>query len=434
MRPGPTTVSLRRFPAARGTPGVFFFPEVLFSLLVVGTLFVNFGPANLGVADGVLLLVTIVYLPAVIHFRNPQLSAVWRSFGIPALCYLMLGLVLLVTLGGNPVTWAKDLFSFVYLFVGLALLLLTDRTPRLVLPKFTVVICIFGLLLDVAFLDPASRSSGTFENPNLTGSWFAAAFILLLVLGYPQRLPLRVLVLGSAFWGLLFTASMGAIAALTIATVFIVLVWLRVPVWAQIVGLLAALGAAYALLPLLMRLTPYYAATGVDRFSRSSGFRTYLWETAFTAWQDQPMGLGPGGFSLSRAVVLAVNGAETHNDYLGVLVDYGLIGLIIWLIALVGLFRVAGRARPVVVFMAALSLSHSALNFRHLWVFLALGIGASYWAQFQGDNQTADLRAGEPNPAQAASRLDTTAGAELQRTATHRGLPQPQQSVFAPLR
>jgi O-antigen ligase len=85
-----------------------------------------------------------------------------------------------------------------------------------------------------------------------------------------------------------------------------------------------------------------------DRFEKSDGFeiggvtlgssgRSNLWAAVFAHWQQSPwFGFGAGSsetYVLQRFVTIA----HPHNDYLRLLHDFGIIGLTLWVLAIVGL-------------------------------------------------------------------------------------------------
>ena len=69
------------------------------------------------------------------------------------------------------------------------------------------------------------------------------------------------------------------------------------------------------------------------------------------------------------------HGYETHNDYLGMLVEAGLIGLIVTLLLYAALWSAGGRiTRSAIVFIATTATFHNIINFRHYWIFLGLAL------------------------------------------------------------
>lgn len=398
--------------------GRLFLPEVLFALLLIGTVLTF----NRGVTavDGLLVLIVVVYVPSILRLRNPMFSMVLRRVGIPMALYVGLGVLLIVVVGNSvsasgqssgPETLLKDAFSFAFFFVGLALLLLVTKRPSLWAPKAALVLAASVLFVSTLIdaIAGAPRPDGLFYNPNLTGSWFAGAFVAILVLGYPRRLLYRVGALTMCLAGILLTSSMGALgAALAGATYFLISKTPIRTMWKVALGVPAAL-TALLLIPSLDRFLFLSASEGTTRFDESADGRLEIWVQGFRTWIDNPLGLGPGGFSDSDAAAMTLQGAEAHNDYLGILVDYGILGLIVWLFVLAGLFAIAGKARPLVIFLAVTSLFHSALNFRHSWILLALGLAAAYW----------DSRP-EPHELNAQpDNRDTKSGPAIRRTPRH---------------
>ena len=65
--------------------------------------------------------------------------------------------------------------------------------------------------------------------------------------------------------------------------------------------------------------------------NQSGMFRAWLWLPAFQMWVDHPIfGVGPGQFNIRfpeyRTALTQLNPIHVHNDFLEILVEYGLIG------------------------------------------------------------------------------------------------------------
>lgn len=355
-------------------------PEVLFSLMIVGTLFINAGPMNIAPVDALVVVGGFILLPAAQRYWVPRFGDVFMAFGVPVLAYLLIGLALLAFVGGNFVIWLKDAFSFSSFFVCFGLLVFTRRRPSFLLPKIALIGSLFWLLSSQFAVQNDLRNQGMLPNPNHTGNWYAGAIVLMIVFAFPRIRLVRWLIIAAAIYGIQWAASLGSIGTALLAVGYAFMQKLRVRVPVQIVSTLAAVPLVfYVMVPWLQGFTSYAEETGVDRFEDTSNGRLDIWRTALESWQSQPMGLGPGGFSDSKVYILAVNGAEAHNDYIGVLTDYGAFGLIAWLVALTGLFLVGRTARPLVIYLAASSIAHSVFNFRHIWVFMALAFAMDYW-------------------------------------------------------
>lgn len=75
--------------------------------------------------------------------------------------------------------------------------------------------------------------------------------------------------------------------------------------------------------------------------------RTAMWGAALDSWREDfgTMLLGQGAGSVTEVIPLAVpSESHPHNDYLRILHDFGLIGLVFWVLFIVTLFIPAGLA------------------------------------------------------------------------------------------
>ena len=110
-----------------------------------------------------------------------------------------------------------------------------------------------------------------------------------------------------------------------------------------------------------------------QRADRSAADRGQIWATALQVIPQHLMiGIGPGQFSAQKYVP-GGSGLETHNDYLGTLVETGIPGLILVITLFVILWRKGATAtRSMIILMAITGTFHNVLDFRHYWI--ALGI------------------------------------------------------------
>lgn len=190
----------------------------------------------------------------------------------------------------------------------------------------------------------AGRASGTFVNPN-HGAWFMCAGLLLaLALCVFSREPwawrifhgYAVLV---CLGGAVVTFSRGAWLGLGVALVFIV-GWVVVrtkKLWLGAVLLtVLVLGVGFAFDPLM-------AVLKHQGRQRATDIRlAALWPAAIKVWREDPWrGVGPGHFPEHyRKHRLGQYGTQnnpvrTHNDYLNVLAEWGVIGIALLLAGLV---------------------------------------------------------------------------------------------------
>lgn len=160
-------------------------------------------------------------------------------------------------------------------------------------------------------------------------------------------------------------------------------------------ALLAAAGVLAAVMTFNRRFSPERVLS-----DRASG-RFDIWYVAFREWQDNLLvGIGGGGFKprsvellatepgvqLVKSHLLLSDGIEVHNIYLETLVEYGLIGFLLFVAVLVStgvrLQAAAQRSRdpalralPMVLlaFLAA-SFFLSVVNNKLLWILIGLGV------------------------------------------------------------
>jgi O-antigen ligase len=235
------------------------------------------------------------------------------------------------------------------------------------------------------------RQGGFFDNPNYAAHFIMAALVCVLAGDYSRRLKVVVLVL--TIPGALATGSFASFVFAGAVGLYTIWWWIgRFSLQIKTVTRIALVCA----LPLLVmagwgRFQQVEEAGGsvgnVDtaRFDRSSGVRTRIWQEAIHIAIEHPLGIGNGGFVMRTDVVPAVEGvghAEVHNDYIAILVESGLLGLVgiggvVVLIWRAG--RPHGPTRLLLVGLLATGLTREVINFRHSWVLLALVL-ATEWA------------------------------------------------------
>lgn len=361
----------RSGPAKVGSRGLFSLPEVLFSLLIAGTLYINLGPANLGVSDPILAVSAFLYvIPASVLYHSDRFASLLKRVGVPFLALVFLSLVLLVLVGGSAIIVVKNIASVSYLFVGVGLLALARTAPRFTLPKAATLLLSAALSIDVLLTPGSDRPTGTFENPNHTGNWIAAAALVLLCLKFPARAWLRYPAIALLLMATFASGSLGALSAFLVGAAMF---WVGRGGRSSVQQYLAM---PVALILAIIALPQISAFTRTDRLDRSRSTRETLWASVLSQAEKHPFGLGPGGLGEISGLIAG----EAHNDYLDFLADYGLVGLLLWLAVLVGLFTTANSGLPMVAFLAVSSLTHSAINYRHIWLFMALVFAVDYWA------------------------------------------------------
>lgn len=238
------------------------------------------------------------------------------------------------------------------------------------------------------------RSAGTFEDPNLFGAYLicSLAVVQLASLCGAGRV-VRWAAVPAILVAIVFTGSRATLAAALISVVLYVLLlsgqrvgrawWLNIAIAGGIFFVRPDLLAALSTNGAVVRVRDSLGATTEDS-------RFTLWREAVSLWREHPiLGIGPGRF-------LGETGHVVHNTYLGILVELGIVGLMLFVscilyIVFAVLFRHGiGVHRTVLLIgfgglaveMATLSLE----NARFLWGYLAL---CAAWAvQWAPDRQS----------------------------------------------
>ena len=93
----------------------------------------------------------------------------------------------------------------------------------------------------------------------------------------------------------------------------------------------------------------------IDNYEQegSASSRIYLWRGAIEMWKDHPLGLGGDGYQAlvmdyvpELREIMEEKGAKTvHNTFLLVLVEWGFVGVILFLGFLIHTFLILGRIR-----------------------------------------------------------------------------------------
>lgn len=271
----------------------------------------------------------------------------------------------------------RDAYAFSIFFAVAFWLWMKPHTWRPMVAGLFLVATVCSVMIIV---DGGRRPAGTFLNPNYAGSFLAAVLILLLLVGFKvsRWWVLLVPVMGLA---ILYTASFGALTML--GTAFLAWLWLGRsggPVVRRlaVTGVLIAAAACALSFGLFGAIGQSDQANegnlGTDRLAYSSQTRTFIWRSGLELLPEHPLGVGPDAVRNER---LVLGGLELHNDPLAYLVERGPIGLV----GLVGfgacLWRSSpkrGISRVLMLAFAVSSLTRDVLNFRHLWIILAVAL------------------------------------------------------------
>lgn len=299
-----------------------------------------------------------------------------------AIAFYGLVTVLPVLSGGNfyLLQAVKDLFSFlIFPATYLTLAKITDLkiANRAVVAGLGVSILLVAV---TALPSDGTRADGIFGSPNLGGNWAALVTVFMIMAKRPMNKFLRYTAIALMLVASLQMASLGGILCLAGTLAF----WIPRKVSVFKSGKYAI--PALLLLGSTFLLKAFDALTGLDRFSRSSQGRLEIWGNALAGWFQNPLGVGIGNFS-DNALGLTT-APEAHNDYLSSLVELGVLGPIaIGSICFAIAYNGGAMTRSLVLFYALSAISHNSINFRHIWVFLAISLAYETLPIFQSDGQ-----------------------------------------------
>lgn len=240
------------------------------------------------------------------------------------------------------------------------------------------------------------RASGTFLNPNMFGSYIVVSFFLAWAVAGPER---RLLwgALPLLFLGLLATASNGALAGFLAGCAATVMVQpTQRPLLAMGGGLILA---AVGVLALGVLQNDRVKQQLVSTFHRgrsevggaalgSAEERWPIWLDAAVTFRKHPMGVGPDNFNRNGGPISGTYYGP-HNDYVGMTVERGPLGLLGWCGILVGTtallrgLRSAGselRVEALYGLMASIAMHCMVIelfHFRHVWFAIAIILAAA---------------------------------------------------------
>ena len=286
-----------------------------------------------------------------------------------------------------------------------------------------------------------ARPAGTSGNPNLLGSYLVTSFFVLLASPWPRARLLRLLAGGWLLWGIWLTGSNGGISGLLlgVAVLGIGAVVRRGRTREQMQGLVGALLLLVVLVVVgtgaliewqAGRPSPFRVfsdesqdsplGSTLGRTDRGLEDRLDIWRQTWEAASPHvAVGIGPGQFvSLNLLNPKGVARSSTHNDYLSVTIERGLLGLVAYLAFCLILVRWGGRLliaegsgrathralAGAVWANLVFGLAHETYHFRHMWMLFALLWVAAHQADAAAEP------AAEPAPV-APSRREPTGAA-----------------------
>ncbi|MEK7377111.1 MAG: O-antigen ligase family protein [Candidatus Margulisiibacteriota bacterium] len=206
-----------------------------------------------------------------------------------------------------------------------------------VLGSFISVIgTIISFKLGIAFGGLTShRYASLGYNPNDLGLTLALAIPMALYLANTRiKSPLRwlyFLYLPTSFIAILLTASRGAFLSTMVALTYIPLTFSRTKIFPKIMLMFALLAISYAVFYFVPKAPLARISTmSNELYWGSLSGRTYIWETAWGIFRDNPLiGIGSGAFKEKSSSIL---GSEqvSHNAFLSALVELGIVGFILF--------------------------------------------------------------------------------------------------------
>jgi len=228
-----------------------------------------------------------------------------------------------------------------------------ERLDRLVaaFACWTIVAC--AIALGMYYTGATKVAVGLIGNRNALALYINMAVIGAL-LAYSRirgAVPRLIILIGVPILLLTLALTLSR-TGLVVMVVALVSVWYRL---ARERGFLMLLGSTLACAVIVFFLPSAFwkrAETilpSIERREDTFGTRVRLWETGFRLIQDKPLlGVGPGNFILASARYaesgMAAERLNTHNVYVGVAVESGLVGLALYLAIILSAFGGVHRA------------------------------------------------------------------------------------------
>jgi O-antigen ligase len=364
--------------------------DVLIGLAIFGTALqaFQFGP-GLSVVDPVIAVGILAATPYLLTPGNAGHRLFRRS--LPWIWIFVLG-HLFGLIGVGLTTWAvsallRNLGAFAAFFAFFAVCVARPAARRL---GWFAFFSAFAFVAMSVFVHSSAglRASGVFDNANYPGHFLATGVTVLMFAGH-WRVSSRAIGIGVGLLGIIATGSFGALTFVAVVVAY----WM----WSRGARLRTQLRVSLRLLCVVISVvlvilgfgrvsvSEVNTGSGIDaaRFARSSDARGHIWSEAIAVAEAHPLGVGPGGFH-ARQDLGRTNQEIAHNDYLEVLVGGGVVALL----GFAGLLLVLWRAsRPAKISRALLlgfgtaAVFRDTVNFRHLWLVLALALATEIVAR-----------------------------------------------------
>ncbi|CAN5365172.1 hypothetical protein BH09CHL1_BH09CHL1_15160 [soil metagenome] len=281
------------------------------------------------------------------------------------------------------------------IFLGLMLFLLADDNDRLLARKMSIVALLIGATLNIyelfnpmTFSRVAGRSTGLFANPNQAGQGLVLAMIVgfgvipskwrpvLLIVGIAGVLPTfsrsGMLAWGAAVIALYLCQGVRIREIRRLLVIPIVIVaFVYSPLWSSLEDTLTQRGVLNE--DVRQRLD-FVGSGGEDVQDSSATERQELASLAWERFSMEPiLGWGTGAYYMPPFWL------GPHNTYLAMMVDYGLLGIIVYpslmVVILIGVNRESAKvAVPIVIALTLYGFfSHNLLEQRMTLLGVAIG-------------------------------------------------------------
>jgi O-antigen ligase len=365
------------------------------------------GPVHTTVMDPIIILFLGLYWGRMIAQRDtlplPLLGAFWAI-----IAGSLIGLIWSSDATISMLVLAQDLYLYLW-FVTTVHFFAYRLRMDVVAIAYVVVACTIGLMgaADLyahvlgGLFTAVQRSTGTFENPNMFGNYLNIGLFLAWSVGKGGK-PIMYLAIPILLVCILATGSNGALLSIIVAAAAVVAAYPSRK-WAERIGILlvvAALGLAILgnwtdrwTDAVMSRMSQGRSAVG-GSVARSAEERIPLWLDAIDSFEHFPLGVGPANFNrLGGTISRDYHGP--HNEYVGMLVERGPLGLGGWVGMLVCLAlgvhaaRSMSSAMPlaieplygVVAVIATHAGTMEVFHFRHVWMAFAVVAASTFQAQ-----------------------------------------------------
>jgi hypothetical protein len=256
--------------------------------------------------------------------------------------------------------YIKDLFSIFYFFILLIIIKLFGPPPHLNLAARVLLFLISFTVFYDKLLNPNTRATGIFDNPNHTSSLIGVLLVFIILKRSRSNIKVIVLELLIGVIALIFTNGFGSIIAL-LGSIFyyslITSVKSKIPKFVFGVTAFSIFGCFMLFLNLSR-----------TRFQKSFKSRIEIWNNVIENLWESPFIPDKNYYFIVKDFFIY----EAHNDILDFGLKYGIFGAIIFIIFLFALWSNQDlNTKTILLYVILSGLTHSAFNYRWNWIFIA---------------------------------------------------------------